>query len=125
VRSGERSRSLRWLALAMFALGSLMAGCGASGSTAQAGRSAISGGKERRTASVKAAERSAGLTVMLTATSTHATDSPVELKLTAYSPYAPGALGYQLSYGDGTSAENAVPQFCVVGRALRDDKPGA
>jgi hypothetical protein len=116
VGNDERSRSQRWLALAMFALSSLMAGCGASGSTARTGHSVISGGKERRTASVKAAERSAGLTVMLTATLTHAkTGSPVEFNLTAYSPHVPGAFGYQLHYGDGTSAENVVPQFCVAG----------
>jgi hypothetical protein len=116
VGNDERSRSLRWLALATFALSSLMAGCGASGSTALTGHSVISGGKERRTASVKAAERSAGLTVMLTATPTHAkTGSPVEFNLTAYSPHAPGAFGYQFHYGDGTSAENVVPQFCVAG----------
>ncbi len=66
---------------------------------------------------MKAAERSVGLTVMLTTTPTHAkTGSPVEFSLTAYAPHAPGAFGYQLHYGDGTSAENVVPQFCVVGR---------
>lgn len=68
---------------------------------------------------MKAAERSGGLTVMLTATPTHAkTGSPIEFKLIAYSPHAPGAFGYQLHYGDGTSAENVVPQFCVVGRGV-------
>jgi hypothetical protein len=66
---------------------------------------------------VKAAERSGGLTVTLTATPTHAkAGSPVEFNLAANASDAPGALGYQLHYGDGTSAENVVPQFCVAGR---------
>jgi hypothetical protein len=100
----------------MLALGGLVAGCGASGNTAQTGHAQISGGKERSAASVKAAERSGGLTVTLTAAPTHVkVGSPVELNLTANASHAPGAFGYQLHYGDGTNAENIVPQFCVVG----------
>jgi hypothetical protein len=45
------------------------------------------------------------------------TGSPVEFNLTAYAPRAPGAFGYQLRYGDGTSAaQNTVPLICVEGR---------
>ncbi len=61
---------------------------------------------------------SGGLAVTLTATPTRAkTGSPVEFNLTAYAPHAPGALGYQLRYGDGTSAaQSTVPLICVEGR---------
>jgi hypothetical protein len=60
---------------------------------------------------------SGGLTVTLTATPIRAkTSATIQFKVTASAQSAPGALGYQLRYGDGASAENAVPQFCVAGR---------
>jgi hypothetical protein len=64
-----------------------------------------------------ATKRSGGLIATLTATPTRAKiGSTVQFEVTASARHALGALGYQLSYGDGTSAENVVPQFCVAGR---------
>ena len=64
-----------------------------------------------------ATKRSGGLIATLTATPTRAkVGSTVQFEVTASESHALGALGYQLSYGDGTSAENVVPQFCVVGK---------
>jgi hypothetical protein len=57
------------------------------------------------------------LAITLTATPTRAKiSSTVQFEVTVSDAHALGALGYQLSYGDGTSAENVVPQFCVAGR---------
>jgi hypothetical protein len=39
----------------------------------------------------------------------------VGFSVTANASHATGALGYQLSYGDGTTAQNPVPQFCTAG----------
>jgi hypothetical protein len=81
-----------------------------------AGHALSSNGAGKSSASVTTTERSGSLTVTLTATPMRAkTGSSVELNLTAYAPHASGALGYRLRYGDGTSAENVVPQFCVAG----------
>jgi hypothetical protein len=89
VGSGERSRSLPWFALAVLALGSLMAGCGAAGSAAQAGHVVTHDGARRSPAALTATARSGGLTVTLTATPTRAkAGSLVALNLTAYSFYA-------------------------------------
>ncbi len=64
-----------------------------------------------------ATERSGGLIATLTATPTRAkVGSTVQFEVTASVRHALGALGYQLRYGDGTSAENVVPQFCVAGK---------
>jgi len=35
--------------------------------------------------------------------------------VTADESNAPGALAYQIAYGDGTTDQNAVPQHCVAG----------
>ncbi len=62
-------------------------------------------------------ERSGGLVATLTAKPTRAQiGSTVRFEVTASVRHALGALGYQLRYGDGTSAENVVPQFCVAAR---------
>lgn len=76
------------------------------------------GGTEQQSASSRATARSGGLAVTLTAIPGRAkTGSPVEFNLTAYAPHAPGAIGYQLRYGDGAStAQNTVPLICVAGR---------
>jgi hypothetical protein len=117
VRDGERSRSLPWLALVVLALGVPAAGCGASGGMAQAEHALTSDGAWKSAASVTATERTGGLTVALTATLTPAKiGSMVQFGVTASDRHALGALGYQLRYGDGTSAENLVPQFCVAGK---------
>ncbi len=43
----------------------------------------------------------------------------VAIELLARARNAPGAVGYQLRYGDGTGAgSGAVPQFCVAGPGL-------
>jgi hypothetical protein len=119
MESGERSRSPRWLALAMLALGVPMSGCGASGSTALAGHVQASGGAEKKPVSATATRRSGGLIVALTAMPRRAkVGYTVQFEVTASAGHALGALGYQLRYGDGTSAENVVPQFCVAGRGV-------
>ena len=76
------------------------------------------GGTDKQSASSRTTARSGDLAVTLTATPMRAkTHSPVEFNLTAYAPHAPGAFGYQLRYGDGTSAaQNTVPLICVEGR---------
>lgn len=58
---------------------------------------------------------SGALTITLAATPVHpvAPDQPIALHLTAEDAAAVGALGYVLSYGDGTTDQNVVPQFCV------------
>lgn len=56
---------------------------------------------------------------MLTATPTRAkTGSTVQFRVTASDHDAHGALGYRLSYGDGTTAENVVPMFCLPGKGI-------
>ena len=76
------------------------------------------GGTEKQPASARATARSGGLAITLTATPIQAkTGSPVEFNLTAYASHAPGPLGYQLRYGDGTSAaQSTVPLICISGR---------
>jgi hypothetical protein len=66
---------------------------------------------------VTATGRSGGLIATLTATPARAKIGfTVQFEVTASVRHAPGALGYRLRYGDGTGAENVVPQFCVAGR---------
>lgn len=67
---------------------------------------------------MRVATRSGGLAVTLTATPTRAkTGSQVEFNFTAYAAHTRGAFGYELRYGDGTSAaQNTVSLICVEGR---------
>jgi hypothetical protein len=59
---------------------------------------------------------SRGLDVTLTVTPAGGRAGvPVGFAVTAHAGRAVGALGYQLSYGDGSTAENPVPAFCVAG----------
>ena len=112
-----RGSKLRLLALTIVVLGILLPGCGDSKDTAKANDAPVLEGVKRESTSSRATARSGSLVVTLTATPMRAkTGSPVEFNLTANASDAPGALGYQLHYGDGTSAENVVPQFCVAGR---------
>ncbi|HEY4812820.1 MAG TPA: hypothetical protein VIH71_17365 [Solirubrobacteraceae bacterium] len=78
----------------------------------------VLGGADKQSASSSATARSGDLAVTLTATPMGAkTRSPIEFNLTAYAPHAPGAFGYQLRYGDGTSAaQNTVPLICIAGK---------
>ena len=74
---------------------------------------------------MKAAERSVGLTVMLTTTPTHAkTGSPVEFSLTAYAPHAPGAFGYQLYTVTGQALRTSCPSSVLWEGGLQREKPG-
>lgn len=76
------------------------------------------GGADKQSTTSRAPTRSGDLAVTLTATPMRAkTHSPVEFNLTAYTPRAPGAFGYQLRYGDETSAaQEAVPLICLAGK---------
>lgn len=58
-----------------------------------------------------------GLTVRLTAVPARTrAGRTVEIVASASTQHATGALGYGLSYGDGTSAGPiAIPQFCLAG----------
>jgi hypothetical protein len=105
-------------ALAIVALGLLLLGCGGSQDTTRAKDEPVRGGAEQQSASSRATAHSGGLAVTLTAIPGRAkTGSPVEFNLTAYAPHAPGVIGYQLRYGDGTStAQNTVPLICVAGK---------
>jgi hypothetical protein len=77
----------------------------------------VLGGTAKQSVSSRVTGRSGGLAVTLTATPTRTKiGSTVQFEVTASEAHALGALGYQLRYGDGTSVENAVPQFCVAGR---------
>jgi hypothetical protein len=113
----DRGSKLYMSVLAIVALGLLLPGCGDSRDTAKAKDALVLGGADKQSTSSRVTARSRNLAVALTATPMRAkTRSPVEFNLTAYAPHAPGALGYQLHYGDGTSAaQSTVPQFCVAG----------
>jgi hypothetical protein len=112
-----RGSKLRLLALTIVVLGILLPGCGDSKDTAKANDAPVLEGVKRESTSSRATTRSGSLAITLTATPMRAkTHSPIEFNLTAYAPHAPGALGYQLRYGDGTSTESVTPQFCVAGR---------
>jgi hypothetical protein len=66
---------------------------------------------------VGATASSGGLTVRLTASPAPADrGSVVRIQIAATAQRAPGALGYILRYGDGTtSGAGAIPQFCLSG----------
>jgi hypothetical protein len=105
-------------ALAVLALATLLLGCGGSKDTGRANNAPVRSAPTQEPTSSRATVRSGDLTVTLTATPPAAkAGSPVRFDLTAYASHAPGALGYRLQYGDGTSAaESAVPLFCFAGR---------
>ncbi len=105
-------------ALAIVALGLLLPGCGGAKDTAKVKDAPVLGGADKQSTSSRATAPSRDLAVMLTATPMRAkTRSPVEFNLTAYASHAPGAFGYQLRYGDGTSAaQEAVPLICLAGK---------
>ena len=59
---------------------------------------------------------SGGLTVTLTASpSDTIVGSSVEFSLNAQESHAPGALEYQVAYGDGSTDHNTAPQYCKSG----------
>jgi PKD domain len=105
-------------ALAVITLGLLLPGCGGSQDTINAKGAPVLGGAENQSTSSRATARSGGLVITLTAKPIQAKiGSPVELNATAYERHTPGALGYELRYGDGTSvAQDMVPQFCLMGK---------
>ncbi len=114
----SRGSKLRLLALMIVVLGLLLPGCGGANDTAKAKDAPVLGGTDKQSASSRATARSGGLAITLTATPMRTSaGSPVQFNLTAYAPHAPGALGYQLRYDDGTStAQNTVLLICVEGR---------
>ena len=44
--------------------------------------------------------------------------SPVAFSVNAYESHAPGALTYQISYGDGATDQNTAPAICQGGSEL-------
>jgi hypothetical protein len=40
---------------------------------------------------------------------------PIQVVVSARESQPRGAFGYELSYGDGTTDQNAAPQFCTAG----------
>ena len=63
--------------------------------------------------STSSSSSSGGLTVTLTATPSSTTPgTAVVFSLSAHENDALGAFGYQIAYGDGTTDQNAVPQWC-------------
>jgi hypothetical protein len=115
--SCDGGSKLHMPALVIVALGLLLPGCGSAKDTAKAKDAPVLEGADKQSLSSRATARSGGLAVTLTVTPMRTkTGSPVEFNVTAYAPHAPGALGYQLHYGDGTSAaQSTVPQFCIAG----------
>lgn len=110
------SGTLRSLSPAVVALGLAALGCGASNGSAQREHAATQG-EAKAPASPTAIVRSGNLTATLTATPTRMKrGSIVQFAVTASEHRARGALGYRLLYGDGASAENVVPMFCLAGR---------
>jgi hypothetical protein len=105
-------------ALTIVALGLLLPGCDGSNETSKAKDAPVLVGADKRSASSRVTARSGGLAVKLTATPMRAkTGSSIEFDLTAYASPASGAFGYQLRYGDGTSAaQSTVLLICVEGR---------
>jgi len=116
-RARRRPRIQPLLAAAIV-IGVLLPGCGGSRSTAREDGTTVRHGADGRSAPASATVRSAGLTITLSAVPARfKVGSPVTFSATAYERHAPGALGYQLLYGDGTSApESAVPLFCLTGK---------
>lgn len=112
---GVTARS-RCLSLAAAALASLIVGCGSPAHTVS---TSTSNKGEDGAVPATATVRSAGLTVVLKSTSKEVkVGSTVRFDVTASDRSAPGAIGYRLSYGDGTSAENLVPMFCTAGKGV-------
>jgi hypothetical protein len=106
------------------ALGAVVAilGCGAGarslctpGAAGGGEPSRCTAGEQRGAGSTTA--RSGGLTVRLVVAPTPVRrGSAVRIEVAAQARHAPGALGYLLRYGDGTtSGSHAVPQFCLSG----------
>lgn len=89
----------------------LAVGCGTGASHGSGPASVIT--EAPRPATASATATAGGLTVTLTAAPSRATHGGnVAFTATAHETHAPGALGYQLSYGDGATDQNAVAQFC-------------
>jgi hypothetical protein len=81
----------------------LVAACGSGGANANV---------EPTTPTTPASTVSGGLTVTLRTTVPGAS---VGFVVTAEETHARGALGYTVSYGDGTSDQNVVPLICIAG----------
>lgn len=113
-----RGSKLYLSTLAIIALGVLLPGCGSSKNTPKATDAPVLEGVKKQSTSSRATARSGSLVVTLTATPTHAkTGSPVQFNATAYERNT-YALGYQLRYGDGTSAaQEMMPLFCLIRRS--------
>jgi hypothetical protein len=110
------SGTLRSLLPAVVVVGLAVLGCGASNGSVQR-KHAATLGEAQVPASSTAIVRSGSLTATLTATPTRVKrGSIVQFAVTASERRARGALGYRLLYGDGASAENVVPMFCLAGR---------
>ena len=83
----------------------LVAACGSGGANASV---------EPTRPTTSASTVSGGLTVTL-GTSTTAPGAAIRFVVTAEEAHARGALGYRVSYGDGTSDQNVVPLVCLAG----------
>lgn len=55
---------------------------------------------------------------MTLSTSKAAAGATVGFRVSARETQARGALGYRVSYGDGTSDQNVVPLICIAGAGL-------
>jgi len=106
------------IAAAIIVIAILPSGCGNSRDAAQAQHAPTLGETHSASATASVTVHSPGLTVTLAAKPKRPTvGSPIVFTATAYARHAPGALGYQLHYGDGTSApQSAVPLFCLPGK---------
>jgi PKD domain-containing protein len=95
----------------------LLSGCGSSRGVATTGPTGDEGAG-RLSTTAGATVRSPGLAITLAAAPVRfKAGSPVVFSASAYERDARGAVGYQLIYGDGTSApQSAVPLFCLAGR---------
>jgi hypothetical protein len=99
------SRRLRWVTVPL-ALGAC--GVGVAGGTSGAA------GTPRP---VRAVGENDGLRVAVTAAGS-GTSATIHFTVSATDTHARGALGYHVSFGDGTGTSNAVPQFCRAGRGV-------
>ncbi len=105
----------------------LAAGCGGSGvspvpptslMSAPPPRSSTSPGFTATTAPNSTSASSGGLDVTVTASPSHgAAGTLVDLTVRARETHAPGALTYQISYGDGSTDQNTAPAMCRGGTA--------
>jgi hypothetical protein len=82
----------------------LVAACGSGGANASV---------EPTRPTTSASTVSGGLTVTLGMSTTPGAE--VRFVVTAEEAHARGALGYRVSYGDGTSDQNVVPLVCLAG----------